>query len=370
MINLKIIYKYILKEILKIYFIVLCGIVIFIIISTFIDEIPLIIKHKPTFIVITSYFLYKIPFIAAEANPFALLLAILFTFSQFNRYNELVAMKTLGINFYNIIKPVLIFAFILSLLSILINETFVSYTAEKSRYIKENIIEKQNPTIGKIKYHLAKLGSEGRVFYIKYFDGLLGIMNGVCIVKIDKEFNVIERLDAKEGIWDKDKWILKEGVIRKFNTNGEEIEISKFETFNLYTKDAPEEFIIRKRSPEDTLTINIVRLLKLIKVLKESGFKYNEELVNLHIKFSFPFATFILALLGVSIPFIFSTQRSFINAALGFIFTVITSFFYMGFLTIGLSLGKISTFPPFISAWISNFVFIIIGFLVLLKIKK
>ncbi len=367
--KIKIIYKYILREIFKAYLVVLSGIVIFILISTFLDEIPLIIRHKPNFFIITSYFLYKIPFIAAEANPFALLLAILFIFSQFNRYNELIAMKTLGINFYDIIKPVLILAFFLSLFSILVNETIVSHTAEKANYIKENIIIKQNPSSGKIKHHLAKLGSEGRVFYIKYFDGLLGIMNGICIVKIDNELNIIERLDAKEGKWDKDKWVLKDGVIRKFN-NGEEIEISKFEIYNLFTKDTPEEFIIRKRSPEDTLTINIFRLLKLIQVLKESGFKYNEELVNLHIKFSFPFATFILALLGVSIPFIFSTQRSFLNAALGFVFTVITSFFYMGFLTIGLSLGKISTFPPFLSAWISNFVFLIIGFMVLIKVKK
>lgn len=367
--KIKVIYKYIIKEILKAYFIVLSGIVIFILISTLLDEIPLIIRHKPPLPIISSYFLYKIPFIAAEANPFALLLAILFVFSQFSRFNELIAMKTLGINFYNIIKPVLVLALIISFVSILINETFVSYTAEKASYIKENVIEKQNPAAGKIKYHLAKLGSEGRVFYIKFFDGLLGIMTGICIVKIDKELNIIERLDAKEGKWDKDRWILSDGVIRKFN-KGNEVEITRFETYNLYTKDTPEEFIIKKRSPEDTLTINIFRLIKLIKILKESGFKYNEELVNLHIKFSFPFSTFIFALLGVSIPFIFSTQRSFLNAALGFLFTVITSFFYMGFLTIGLSLGKIATFPPFLSAWISNFIFLIIGFSILIKVRK
>lgn len=366
---MKIIYKYILKEIIKFYFIILVGIVIFILISSFLDEIPTMLRHKPPFLIIFNYFLYKIPFLIAEANPFAMLLSTLFVFSQFNRFNELTAMKTLGISFYDIIKPVLILSVFISFLSIIFNETFVSYTAEKSNFIKENIIEKKSEATWKIKSHLAKLGTEGRVFYIKYFDGMLGIMKSICIIRIDKDFNIIERLDAKEAVWDKDRWILKQGVIRNF-LNNQETSKSEFDNYELFIKDTPDDFIIRKRSPEDTLTINVFRLLKLIQILKESGFKYSEELVNFHIKFAFPFATFILSLLGVSIPFIFSTQKSILNAALGFIFTVITSFFYMGFMTIGLSLGKTSTFPPFLSAWLANIIFIIFGFFVLYKVRK
>jgi len=49
---------------------------------------------------------------------------------------------------------------------------------------------------------------------------------------------------------------------------------------------------------------------------------------------------------------------------------VITSFFYMGFLTIGLSMGKMGALSPILSAWISNIIFIFIGFFVLIRIKK
>ncbi|MCX7698744.1 MAG: LptF/LptG family permease, partial [Candidatus Goldbacteria bacterium] len=138
----------------------------------------------------------------------------------------------------------------------------------------------------------------------------------------------------------------------------------------LWTTDTPEDFIVVKRSFEDTLTINLFRLKKLIDVLKQSGFQYREELVNFHLKIAFPLATFILTLLGISIPFLFYTHKSFLNAALSFIFTVITAFFYMGFLTIGLSMGKMGALPPWLSAWISNIIFIFVGFFVLIKIKK
>ena len=257
----------------------------------------------------------------------------------------------------------------LSALSFLFNELIASPAYEKSTYIKESVIEKRNDTTGKIKRHVAKLGAEKRVFYITHFDGLLGIMKGICIIQIDDDFNIARRLDAKEGKWDRDKWVLKKGAVRTFD-KGIETSYNTFDTYDLFVQDTPEDFIVRKRSPEDTLTINVFRLHKLITVLKESGFKYSEEAVNFHLKFAFPFAIFILALLGVSIPFLFDTQRSVINTALGFVFTVVTSFFYMGFITIGLSMGKVSSIPPFFSAWMANIIFIIAGFYALSKVKR
>ncbi len=194
-------------------------------------------------------------------------------------------------------------------------------------------------------------------------------MKGVCILKMNKDFQLIERLDAKEGKWEEGKWNLHTGVIRKFEDN-KEIDIHTFINHELFIKDTPDDFIVKKQSPEDTLTINMLRLHKLIKLLKESGFKYREEAVNFHLKIAFPFATFILALLGVSIPFLFTTQRSFVNAAIGFLFTGISSFFYMGFVTIGISLGKVGAMPPMLSAWIANILFIILGFFALTKVRK
>src|SRR5208337_1949216 len=146
--------------------------------------------------------------------------------------------------------------------------------------------------------------------------------------------------------------------------------VEQFDTYDLNTQDAPSDFVSHKWSPEDTLAINIFRLKKLINVLKESGFDFREEEVNYNLKLAFPFATFILALLGVSLPFLFSSHRSFINAALGFIFTVITSFFYMGFITIGLSAGKVGVLSPFLSAWISNMVFLGVGGVFLYRVRK
>jgi lipopolysaccharide export system permease protein len=366
--KLKILYRYILGQILKTFFVILAGIVVFIFISNLIDEAAQLQAYKPSLILVMGYFLLKTPFLAAEAAPFAILLSTLFVFSQFNRFNELNAMKSAGIDFYSIVKPVLLLALGFSIGIIVINETLISRACEKATYIKEVLIEKKGPA-GEIRSDLAKLSSGGKVFYIRLFDSLLGTMKGACVLTLDKDFNLTERIDAREGIWQKDRWVLSNVYVRTYKGGIEQSSLHQ-DKYEVFTKDTPSDFVVHKRSPEDTLTINIFRLHKLIDFLKESGFNYNEELTNFHLKIAFPFASFILALLGVSLPFLFPTTRSIVNVALGFVITIVVAFFYMGFVTIGLSLGKVAVMPPVLAAWMANIVFAALGFLILSRIKK
>jgi lipopolysaccharide export system permease protein len=361
--------KYIAGEILRTFFLILLAIILFIFISNLLDSMPMLMHHKPSLPLVISYFIFNTPFLAAESTPFAMLLSILFVFSQLNKNNELTAMKSLGMSFYSLAAPVLGLSLIVCFCAILFNETVVSYSADKAKYIKETLIEKRDDTQKGVVRDMAKLSRGGLVYYIRHFDGLLGVMKGICVLKLDKEFNMIERLDAMEGEWHEGKWILKKGSLRQFE-EGVEKSVEVFDTRELPVSETPDDFIVRRRSAEDTLTINVVRLSKHIEVLKESGFKYHEEAVNFHLKFAFPFATFILALLGISVPFLFTAARSAINAALGFLFTVITAFFYMGFVTIALSAGKAAAMPPIVAAWMPNIIFTVIGLILLKRTQK
>jgi len=366
---MKTIQKYILREILSVFFTILVAIALFILVSNLLDQTPMIMQNKPPVLLVVWYFLCGMPFLFAESLPFAMLLSILYVFSQLNRHNELLAIRTAGIDFFSISLPVLALSLFISFSAIIFNETFVSASYDQAKYIRETLIEKRTAGLKEVRYDLAKLGAGGRIFYIQKFDGLLGTMNGVCMLKVDKNFNLLERVDAREGVWLKDKWLLKDGAIRAFDGIKEK-SVTQFAAYDLFTADTPEDFIVTRRSTEDTLAVNAFRLAKFIKLLKDSGFQYQEEATNFHLKFAFPFASFILALLGVSIPFLFNAQRSFVNASLGFVFTVISTFFYMGFVTIGISIGKVGLLPPVVAAWLGNIVFFIIGLGVLVKVRK
>jgi len=367
---MKTITRYILTEILKAFFIILGGIVIFILISLLMDELQMLLRHKPPVMLIINYFILKLPFLAAQAMPFSMLLSILFAFSQLSRFNELTAIKSLGISYNRIAAPILILALLASALSIAVNETIVSRSYEKATYIREVLIEKKQQSGLEAGYDIARFGKNGRVFYMNYFAGLLGIMRGITILDLSPEFGVNYRLDAREGYREDGIWIMKDGMERFFS-DGRETSVRSFKVMELPSDGSPQELVKPLGSdPESMLAVNIIRLKKLINTLKESGMKYTEESVAFHLKLAFPFATFILALLGVSIPFILPQQRSIINAALGFLFTIIAAFFYMGFVTIGLSLGKVSVLPPWLAAWIANLAFTAIGLYLLSLVRK
>ena len=77
---MKILYRYIISEILKIFIIILSAIVLFILISNFVDEITNMQRFKPPLMYIAEYFIFKLPFLASEGSPFAILLSILYVF--------------------------------------------------------------------------------------------------------------------------------------------------------------------------------------------------------------------------------------------------------------------------------------------------
>ncbi len=367
---MKTIIRYIIWEILKVFAVILVAIVIFIMISLLMDELQMLLRHKPPASLIINYFFLKTPFLAAQALPFSMLLSILYVFSQLGRFNELTAIKSVGISYTRLITPILFLSFLISILAIVANETIVSRSYEKASYIREVLIEKKQQSGIEAGYDIARFGKNGRIFYMNYFDGLIGIMKGVTIIDLNPDFTIRYRLDAKEGKRENGVWIITDGIERNFERN-REVSVKTFKSLKLSSEASPQELVKSAGTdPESMLAINIFRLKKLIKALKESGMKYTEESVAFHLKLAFPFATFILALLGVSIPFILPQQRSIINAALGFLFTVIASFFYMGFVTIGLSLGKVSVMPPWVAAWIANFVFSALGIYFLKLVRK
>jgi lipopolysaccharide export LptBFGC system permease protein LptF len=106
----------------------LSGILLFTLIIIFpqiLDKIGTFLKHKVTFPTACKYFAYQIPSVLVSIFPVAVLLATLFSLGQLAKDNEITAMKTGGISLYQIIAPVLLVAFLISIFSIILNELVV-----------------------------------------------------------------------------------------------------------------------------------------------------------------------------------------------------------------------------------------------------
>ena len=91
--------------------------------------------------IIVQYYIAYLPLILKETVSFASLVAVLLTFSTLTNSNEVIVMRSSGLNFWQITRPALMFALIITAFGFVLNEQFVPKSDEMTRKIKnEHII--------------------------------------------------------------------------------------------------------------------------------------------------------------------------------------------------------------------------------------
>ena len=363
--------RYILKEFLKPLIFTSLTFVGLYLISEIVDSTRMWLEHSPSFILVILYYIYCIPYFLVQIMPMAVLLASLFSLGQLARNNELIAMRSCGVDFFRIVKPILITAIFIVGIVLVFNEIVIPYTNSKARYIKKVKIQKKNDDIFKFrKDWVTRTTSGNRILHTKHLDAYKGTMREILLLELGPNLNIKRRIDAEKAVWQVDKWIFNNGTIRIFDNKGAVISFENFKNTSISFKENPRDFIREKKKQEQLLSMPLKELHYRINLLKDTGIDPKLEEVHYHLKISFPFANFILVLLGISLPFIFPTgKRAMIWAAIGFIITIITAFFYIGFIAVGTSLGKSGILPPIISVWISNIIFICLGVYLIYKAK-
>ncbi len=316
-------------------------------------------KHLPPLIMI-KYFLYQIPFILMLIIPVAVLLACLFSLGTFAYYNEIIAMKSSGVNLYRIILPILFASLLISFLAMGWNE-FVVPEANQ-RWLK---IKSQKIYSYKVE-NLSFRNDKGWFLTIKFFDKEKGIMKEITIKNRYPDGQPSQRIDAKEARWINGVWWFEEVILRKFNQQGLIIkeEFSKKKKIQMWSPD--EIWMINQAENKESNEMNIKNLSAYIRLLQASGSKFNDKLVDLHLKISFPFASLIMALIGTSL----ALQKPKGGKAASFGISIFISFLYWEAIGIGRALGMAERLPPAFSAWIANVIFGIIGIYLTFKAKK
>jgi len=369
---MKILSQYILKEFLKALAFTIMVFVGLYIIAKLVDDMRTFVNHQPSISLIILYYLYQIPYFFVQILPLAVLLSALFSLGQLGRHNELIAMRSCGISFYRIATPILSAALILVGLVLIFNEIVIPYTNPRAYHIKHVNIEHKSDEIFHFRRDwITRSVSGNRILQTRHLDALSGRMQEIILLSLGPNRTVKQRLDAPSAYWENGHWVFENGVIRHFDKNGQVQYFEKFSKRSIAFREMPRDFIRQKKDEDQILATPIKELRYQIKLLKEMGSDPRTEEVNLHLKIAFPFANLILALLGVTIPFIFPTgHRAIIWTAIGFVITIVTGFFYIGFIAVGTSFGKNGTLPPLVSVWIANILFGLLGAFMISKTKS
>ncbi|MCQ8212424.1 LptF/LptG family permease [Cetobacterium somerae] len=300
-----------------------------------------------------TYILYLLPKIFIEVTPLAVLLGSLMCINKMASNLEIISLKTSGISFRRIARYPIIISFFISLIVFQVMNKVHPMALAKSRALRagRKISERVLPAT---KNNAFLRTEDNLVYYIRQVDRVKNTGSLIEIIKLDKNFEKIEKIiTAKTGIFsvEKNSWILKDAVVNNLRNKTQE-------TYKTYSNEeldkAPEDFITIQGDPDELTNAEIRKAIRDIRI---TGGDIKEPLSVLGKRYSFPFASFIVSFLGLSLGSRYVRGASAISIALsvglGYSYYIVQASFE------ALSVNGILN--PFVSGWIPNIIFLSLG---------
>jgi lipopolysaccharide export system permease protein len=311
---------------------------------------------------IALFFLCKVPQIVVEITPLAVLMATLLTLGGLSRTSEITAMRGCGISLPRITSPLLAIAFFISLTTLFANEVVTPESYARMQYIQQVLIDKKNPNTF-FRQHNIWYREGDFILQAKLFVPDTQTLKGITLWQMGSGMRPVRRLEAGEGIYRDNKWLLRD-VVERDITSG-----SVVRTLNLPALAVPLGLKVSdlKVLEKDADNIGVLELRRYCDKLQRGGYDPTRYLAQMHSRISLPFASLIMAFLGI--PFALRGGRS-SGIALGIAVSLGIGFSYFIINSMILSYGQAGALPPLISAWAANFIFAATGVWLAMTINR
>ncbi len=315
----------------------------------------LVIQRGVSIGVVLRLFFYYLPRLVAYTIPMSCLLAALLGFGKLSANSELVALKSAGLSFKRIIRPVIIATFFVSVAAFFVNETLVPLSERAAANVMMYEVFKESPPLFKEKIFLKEEGDGTlkRVIYINKMKIVNGDMEEIVVEEFDAG-RLSRIVSAKSGKWINGSWWINSGNVFEINKEGNVNHLFKFDKQALTLNMSPSDVAKSTQKPDQ---MTIPELLEYIKINEKSGMNVSKFWMLFHLRLSVPWACMVLALVGAALGS--RPQRSSSSVGLGL--SVIIVFVYYVILSLTQSLGDAGYLPPVVAAWIANIIFLIIG---------
>ncbi|MBF0569286.1 MAG: LptF/LptG family permease [Candidatus Omnitrophica bacterium] len=364
---MRILDNYITKSVVRIFIsaiLLFCFLYILIDLAMHLDD---FFTNKVPMAVIRSYYISFFPLIFVQTSPIACLLATLFTYSTLNNNNEIIALRSSGMDFWKITRPAIIFSVMIAAFVFMVQEKFVPQSASLSQDIKKDTIDvKADNRSGKPQpvKNLYFYGMDNRLFYIDEYDPATRTMKSPTIITQDSRQRLTEKLVALKGEWTGSSWKFTSCQIATYNPLDQiaaaDVHVYTEKTVNI--GESPSDLM---KQHADVTTMNIHQLREYIKRFKSSGAEVALRglRVDLNQKIAYPFACIVIIFVGLPFALMTGNRKGLtfasvgIALAIGFLFFVVNS--------IGLAFGKLGAFPPAVAAWFAPILFLIAGVLLI-----
>ncbi len=345
---MKKIHRYIAKNFVVTFVVVLLFTVLLFILSDFFSRLGTILKSSVPLKYIIEYYIFYTPFVIYFSLPFIYGLSTVISLGYLSFRNEIIVMRSSGLSIFRISLPVFFFSAFVALVMFWGKENFVNYGLDRANFIKSRYFEDKN-----LKMEWLQVGN---VFIrAQNIDEKDKILYGVEAVYVKRGFSGIKRvLMCRRAVFKKRRVIFFDGYFKNY----------PFIKKHLFAKmeiEANKPFV----SLISTSKLKEPYLKDMLKKLKK-GVDKDYYLSLVLFRFLYPLSCVILSLLALVFVLKITPRKS------GFIGNVFLSgvvfLVYIASFQVVVSMGKYSMINPVLSIMIFMLFWVAVSLYNLLKL--
>lgn len=373
---LKILDKYILRRFIGTFFFSISLMLCIFIVFDISEKLPEFVANKvPVNEIIFDHYLNFIPYYGNLFSPLFTFIAVILFTSKMAYKTEFVAILSSGTSFKRILRPYMIGAALITVMSLILNHFIIP----KSNRIRIGFEDKYiNNGYNTEERNIHRQIAPGTVLYMADYDNYSNTANSISIEKIANN-KQISMLKADKMMWDSinKQWILTNVFERDLIYSA----IDSVKTGN--TKHVYKEshkFLPEKKMRIDFFPKDMIRFQSKIEVLpyfELKEFIAKEKLkgssrieffeVEMYKRTAFPFATFILTIIGVSI----SSRKIRGGVGLHIAVGLVLSCVYILFMHVSTTFATSGdSVKPLMAVWIPNIIFSFVAFFLYKKAQQ
>jgi lipopolysaccharide export system permease protein len=305
------------------------------------------------------YVSLRIPLLISRFLPFSVLLGTLIAFTGLNQHSEVVAMKAAGISAHQMLAPLILASFLISVGLFVFNEQVVVNANRQVTVWSDNDYKPVPPSSGVLSkvwilngndlVEADRVGGHGSGFHAE----------GVTIY--ERERGALERViraaraEPVDGAW-------KLSDVRLYDSSMNIVR--RLPQITAMQGVQPEQLTLAKVDPDQ---LDFWTLRELIRQLERAGRPTSEAKAGLWHKVSGPLSTMLMPLLAAIAAFGLARSgqvlvRATIGMALGFAYFVADNF--------SLAMGNVGAYPPIMAAWAPFVLFLLVGETVLIRSEE
>jgi len=348
--------RYIVREVIGPF---LIGLLIF----TFILIIPFLIELAEKFIskgvattVVLQIMVTLLPQALGLTIPMSLLLGLLVAFGRLSADREFVAMQACGVSLMRLLRPVAVLS--------IVGWGLTSYVLLVA-------VPQANQNYRELAFNVVAARAEGEVRPRVFFEDFPDLVLYVRDVPPEGGWNGVFMADSRESqppaiylarqgrvIIDRRartvQMVLQEGTRHTANAAGQ-YEVFRFQQLILTVN--PDRVFPRTGPARGEREMSIPELRARAEEIRRSGGSPHSPLMEIHKKFSIPFACLVFGVIGLGLGA--SNRRD--GKLASFVLGIAVIFVYYVLLWLGQAMAKGQMLPPWLAVWLPNIVLAIVG---------